>query len=164
MDRLKKLSRQRGNTISGLILISIALMVQILQLIVTHEPWEILDGYDRIALTLALSFGTLLVLVVFRWRISFSRRTVEKAKRAVMKGHLMRAFNQNPLGRAQWSSVVESAEILLGITRPVGEPIEMFLRKIARELEVKFPLGLQIEDERTKSPTLGSARARASMS
>lgn len=159
LDRLKRLARQRGHTVSGLILVFLALMVQTLPLVVAHEPWEVLGGYDGIALAVAICLGLIPVLVILRRHASICRRIERKAKRAVMKDRLARAFNQPRLDREQWSGVVESANAMLGITRSVGEPVEMFLRKVAQELEVKYPVGLKIEDERIKPPPLDSAKA-----
>lgn len=160
LNRLRSLSRQKGYTVSGLILISAALLSQALPLVLIQEPWEILGGHDRLALTLALCVGMIPVLVVFRQNLLSCRRTEEQAKRAEMKNRLVRALNQNPFRRTHWNTVVEDAETLLHILPPPkSEPIDLFLRKLARELGVNFPIGLQIEDEQTRSTTHNSAKA-----
>jgi hypothetical protein len=148
LDRLRSLSRQKGYTVCGIILMSMALLFHAAPLVLIPEPWEILSGYDQIALTLAPCLGILLVVVVFRRTLSVCRRTEEKGKRAVMKDRLVRALHQNPLRRTHWNSLVEDAETLLGIPpRSKNEPIDVFLRKLARELGVDLPAALQIEDE-----------------
>jgi len=108
---------------------------------------EILGGQDRIALTLAICIAVIPVIFALRWNLRFCRRTEEAARRAAMKYRLARTLNQNLLTRAHWSSVVEAAETLLDIPRPPkNEPIEVFLRKLARDLGVNFPVGVQIKE------------------
>lgn len=146
VERLKSLTRKQGLIIAAISLVVLSLGFLALPLVLIREPWQILTGYDKIALAAAASVAVSLLLIVLKLSLSVARRIEEEAKRSVMKNRLGRALAQNPLGPAHWGTVVESAETLVGISRRRNEPIKLFLQRLATELNVSLPKNLQIEE------------------
>ena len=146
-ERLKSLSKQKANLLSGTLLVFIAVAIQVYPMVFTLEPWLIQGGRQRVAMYGAIAVGVVVVLVVYRLNVMLSNQTERRAKRMVLKNRLERALKQNPVGQVYWSSAIEGAESLLDIKRKTNESVPDFLRRLAKELRVPFPSDLRIEEE-----------------
>jgi len=147
LDRMKRLARKKGLTAAGALLLSLAFGIQGLNLALFSKEWTPLNHYEDPATILAGSIGILLAILAFRLGLSISRRQESLTKYEVAKSRLVKALSQNPVGKVHWSSVVKSAEDLLGIQRRKNEPIREYLRKLAAQLNVKFPSDLYVIEE-----------------
>ncbi len=139
LERLRNLAEEKAYVVSGAILIFFAFLLQIVPLVLIQEEWQILDDHYKIAVYLAISLSIILVLLVFGLNDLFSSYFDERAKRAVVKTHIERALQQDPVERAYWNSTVACAESLLGIRQGTEETDMEFLRRLAEELRVRFP-------------------------
>ena len=146
LERLKSLCKQKAHTSSGTLLVFIGVALQVYALMYIKDPKVILADYPEPSNYIAISLGVVLVALVYWLNLMFSNHTETRVKRAVLKTRLERALKQNPVGQVYWSSAVEGAESLLGIKRKLNEPISEFLRRLALELQVPYPSGLQIEE------------------
>ena len=147
LERLRSLSKQKANLLSGTLLVFMSVASQVYPMVFVLKPWDKFSDRYRFALYSAIAVGVVVVLVVFWLNIKLCNRTENRAKRMVLKNRLERALKQNPVGKVYWSSAIEGAESLLGLKRKTNEGVADFLRRLAKELRVTPPSDIHVEDE-----------------
>ncbi len=147
LERLRSLSKQKAHLLSGALLVSLAVGIQIYPIFYGLEDWLILVDRREAALYTAIGSGFVVVVAVYWLNCLLCNRTERGAKRMVLKNRLERALKQNPIGRVYWSSAIEGAESLLNLKRRTNESVADFLRRLAKDLRVPPPSELNIESE-----------------
>ncbi len=142
---IENLSRQKADFISGLIIITMAFLLQLTNLIFISPNIKIFDIYwIGVVTSLFTSFCILIISIIINY-LYFKKCHFDTQKAMTVK-MLMDDFRFDSIPSKKIKNIIEVADSLFDFKRYEGESNHQFLARYTKFLKIKLPDSLKIEE------------------
>lgn len=151
VDRLETLPKEKAHIYTGLTLVLLASLLQILPTMLGLEEYRILSENPNVAQFLVWALVAIIFCYAWGLKESLSVCFLDSSKRAVVSIQLQSAFAEHSVSGARREAVARNARVLLGIAQGKNETVYEFLRRLAQELRIPYPDNLRVENNQGKT-------------